>query len=126
MQFFFQGSARAPLAPPQLRHCKLRMMSHKIKQINVPLRFTQVVFACLFKVINISSLFKTNSAYTFTNKTTQNYGRAIQPYIVFWDTTNLKAEYAFGTIWDSTIALSKHRAMQNIKSSLFQIPNRWK
>ena len=38
---------------------ELRMASLKIKQINAPLRFTKVLFVCLFKVINGSPLFKT-------------------------------------------------------------------
>ena len=50
---------------------KRRMTSHKIKQINAPLRFTKLVFVSLFKVIIASTSFKTNIAYTFTNKTIQ-------------------------------------------------------
>ena len=44
-------------------------MSDKIKQINAALRFTNVLLACLIKVINISS--EQKRACTFTNKTTQ-------------------------------------------------------
>ena len=53
------------------------MVSHKIKQINAPLRFTNVVLVCLIKVINISSeqkkcmyLYRQN--YTIINKNRQN------------------------------------------------------
>ena len=45
------------------------MVSHKIKQMNAPLRFTNVVLVCLIKVINISS--EQKSTCTFTDKTTQ-------------------------------------------------------
>ena len=51
---------------------ELRMTSHEIKQRNGPLRFTKVVFVCLFKVINDSPPFKTKRLYTFkNNKATQ-------------------------------------------------------
>ena len=37
------------------KNFELRMVSHKIKQINASLRFTNVVLLCLIKVIKISS-----------------------------------------------------------------------
>ena len=45
------------------------MVSHKIKQINAPLRFTNTVLVCLIEVININS--EQKSACTFTDK--KNY-----------------------------------------------------
>ena len=48
---------------------ELRMTSLKVKQINPLLRLTKVLFVLLFKVINVSPLFKTKTVYTFTNKT---------------------------------------------------------
>ena len=57
---------------------ELRMVSHKIKQINAPLRFTNVVLVCLIKVTNISSeqqkciyLYRQN--YTIINQNRQNH-----------------------------------------------------
>ena len=50
---------------------ELKMTSHKMKHVNASLRFSKVMFVCLFKVINVSPPFKTKSAYTFTNKTAQ-------------------------------------------------------
>ena len=48
---------------------ELRIMTHKIKQINTPLRFTNVVLVCLIKV---TILFQNKeSPFTFTDKTTQ-------------------------------------------------------
>ena len=102
---------------------ELRLESHKIKQINAPLRFTNVaVLVCLIKVINIIS--EQKSACTFTDNTThlsiktdkitffwmldpvstlskkpQNYRGAIQPCIVYWGSTNLKDEYAPIKTW---------------------------
>ena len=49
---------------------ELRMTLLKVKQINPLLRLTKVLFVLLFKVINVSPLFKTKIVYTFTNKTT--------------------------------------------------------
>ena len=50
-------------------------------------------------------------------KNIQNYCGAIQPCIVYWGTTNLKDEYApnkivnkISWVYDSSVALSKHRA----------------
>ena len=54
------------------------MVSHKIKQINVPLRFTNVVLVCLIKATNIISeqrkfiyLYRQN--YTIINQNRQSY-----------------------------------------------------
>ena len=46
----------------------LRMVWHKIKQINASLRFKNVVLLCIIKVINISS--EQQKRITFTDKTT--------------------------------------------------------
>ena len=57
---------------------ELRMVSHKIKQINAALRFTNVVLLCLIKAINSSSeqqkciyLYRQN--YTIINQNRQNH-----------------------------------------------------
>ena len=57
---------------------ELRMVSHKIKQINAPLRFTNAVLVRLIKVANISSeqqkciyLYRKN--YTIINQNQQNH-----------------------------------------------------
>ena len=57
---------------------ELRMVLHKIQQINAPLRFTNVVLVCLVKVTNISSeqqkciyLYRQN--YTIINQNWQNH-----------------------------------------------------
>ena len=61
------------------------MLSHKIKQINLPLKFRKVVLGCLSKVINISFSFKTKSVCTFTDKTTQlsiKTGKITSPWML--------------------------------------------
>ena len=57
---------------------ELRMVSHKIKQINAPLRFTNAVLVRLIKVANISSeqqkciyLYRKN--YKIINQNQQNH-----------------------------------------------------
>ena len=65
----------------------------------------------------------------------QNYGGAIQPYIVYWTALNLKGEYAsykivikififveFGTV----LLHSENRTVPNTTFPLFQIPNKWR
>ena len=64
----------------------------------------------------------------------QNYGGAIQPYIVYWTALNLKGEYAsykivikiFIFVEFGTVALRKHRTVPNTTFPLFQIPNKWR
>ena len=56
---------------------ELRMVSHKIKQINTPLRFTNIVLVCLVKVTNISSeqqncIYLSRQKYTIINQNWQN------------------------------------------------------
>ena len=54
------------------------MVSHKIKQINAPLRFTNLVLVCLVKVTNISSeqhecIYPYRQNYTIINQNRQNH-----------------------------------------------------
>ena len=63
---------------------KVGITSLEIKQINAPLRFTKLLFVRLFKVINVSPLFKTKKAYTFTNKTTPYQSKPAHLPEIFW------------------------------------------
>ena len=110
---------------------ELRMTLLKVKQINPLLRLTKVLFVLLFKVITVSPLFKTKIFYTFTNKTTPKKHKTwsystmysllgyhqFQGRLSIWDSLG---------VWNSTVALSEHRAILSIKFFLFQLFNRWK
>ena len=74
----YNSSIFFPSAIVSKQTFKLRMVSHKIKQINAPLRFKNVVLVFLIKVINISSeqkklmyLYRQN--YTIINQNWQNH-----------------------------------------------------
>ena len=113
---------------------KLRMTSHKIKQVNAPLRFRKALFVCsrltrsFFHLKEYTHIhYKQNC--TIINQNSQSTslwmldpemiwrgdtliwttlfpihtktgplhcGGAIQPWIVYWCTTNLNDEYSFG------------------------------
>ena len=65
----FKETNNSPSVILSTQTFELRMVLHKIKQINPPLGFPNVVLVCLIKVINIS--LKQKSACTFADKTTQ-------------------------------------------------------
>ena len=86
------------------------MTTRKIKQINAPVKFTKVVFVCLFKVISVNPPFKTESAYTFTNKTTQfSVETSNQHSCVFWHLSNQK------NIYQRQSSTLKHAVVNNNK-----------